>query len=508
MPSSNPHLVLRTSIWHCRIDIPADLRPAYGNRRILSKSLKTGDKLLARELAAVQAGQWKAEFRRIRDAKLRAGDRWREAVHDESKRLEAARNAMFLRTMQNSPPDTPSEIGRDQLKQLIDNLAADKRYDLLTEFRDLMSEGCTPETEAIWVQRYSRWMDKVVHHRATSQHLLDERQSAEAFTLIKDPASYKPKSPISATAQDRFAAFLSEQNDNERTRKAYLSHIKRFSTWMTTNGKTLTFDSVVEYLDSVSKARQTRQVQLAALSKFHKWAVRYEPYYRELMTDTRSPFEGHEHPKKGENAGHRWLEYSKQEAEKLHAAATAKGDTDLADLIAFACYTGCRIEELGRIRKETTIFDDAGIPVGFRVDESKTKSGIREIPLHPALTPIYLRRLEQPHGKGEYLFPGNDKTSLRLNGLSQRFSKLKRSEGFGDLHVFHSFRKTTATLLHQAGASPLTIPFILGHGVGNITFDVYSAGPSFEQKLEALGKLKFNFGSPSQNMRNNLINHP
>lgn len=494
MPSSNSHLVLRSSTWHCRIDIPADLRPAYGNRRILSISLRTGDKLLARELAAVQVGQWKAAFRALREDKLRAGDRWREAVHSEAKRLEDARNAMFLRTMQNTP-DTPSETGQDQLKQLIDDLAADKRYDLLTEFKDLVSEGYTPATKAAWVQRYSGWLDKVVHHRASARHLLDEKQSAEALTLIKDPSSYKPKSPISASAQDKFAAYYAEQSENERTRSVYLSHIKRFSTWLTTNGKELTFDSVAEYLDSISKARQTRIGHLAALRAFHKWATRYEPYYRELMGENRSPFDGHSHPKVGENAGESWTPYTRQEAEQLHAAATKKCDVDLADLIAFGCYTGCRIEELGRIRRETTIFDDSGKPIGFRVDDAKTPAGVRDIPLHPALLPIYERRLLSPQGASFALFPGNDRTKngLRLNALSQRFTKLKRAEGFGDRHVFHSFRKTTATMLQQSNASPLTIPFILGHEVGNITFDVYSAGPSFQQKLDAIQQLQFSF---------------
>ncbi|WP_411183934.1 DUF6538 domain-containing protein [Pseudomonas sp.] len=43
--------MLRSSTWHCRIEVPAYRRSAIGNRRILSKSLRTGNKALAKELA-------------------------------------------------------------------------------------------------------------------------------------------------------------------------------------------------------------------------------------------------------------------------------------------------------------------------------------------------------------------------------------------------------------------------------------------------------------------------
>lgn len=502
MPSQSNHLVLRSSTWHCRLDIPADLRPAYGHHRILSKSLKTGDKLLARELAAVQVGQWKAEFRKIRDAKLRAGDRWKESLASFSTEIEKITDPFILAMIKGEPlPSNAPEARtakedlalREGFARSLLSFAKQAGYpDLVGKLKSL--SAANPSTPVL-MHEISGLVREIAAYNAQSKHLLNGSELSEALVIAKSPKTYKPKSPISSTALDNFAAYYAQQNANARTRGVYLSNIKRFSKWLTTNGKELTFDSVAEYLDSVSKVRQTREGHLAALRKFHKWAVRYEPYYRELMGEKRSPFDNHEHPKVGENAGAPWIEYTRPEAEKLHAAAVSKGDTELADLIAFACYTGCRIEELGRIRKETTIFDDAGKPVGFHVDDAKTPAGVRDIPLHPALLPIFERRLRNPQGTSRALFPGNEKTKsgLRLSGLSQRFSKLKRAEGFSDRHVFHSFRKTTATMLQQANVPLLTIPFILGHETGTLTFDTYSAGPSFEQKLEAICKLQFSF---------------
>jgi integrase len=496
MPSSRQYLVQRATTWHCRIDIPADLRPAFGNRRILSTSLKTGDKQLAKELAAAQVGQWKAQFRSLREARARRGDSWKANAATIGRGLNEATRAHKIAVALDEPaPYEESSLLQPELVQALQAQFADPEY---AEALQALAEHRAAEGMAGQVALRDDIRDIVaaLFQEAISQgEALSPVESEELESLLSSPGGYKPKSPISASAQTQFASYLAEQNDNQRTRDVYLSHIKRLSNWLTTNGRELTFDTVADYLNTVSKVRQTRLGHLAALRKFHKWAVRYDAYYRDLLADKRSPFEGHEHPKVGANAGKSWIAYSRQEAEQLHAAAVAKDDPDLADLIAFACLTGCRIEELGRIRQETTIFDSAGQPIGFRVDESKTASGIREIPLHPALLPIYTRRLQKPHGATLALFPGNDKTKagIRLNALSQRFTKLKRAEGFGDQHVFHSLRKCTATMLQQAGVSPLTIPFILGHDVGNVTFDIYSAGPTFEQKLSAISALSFDF---------------
>lgn len=509
MPSRRQHLVQRATTWHCRIDIPGDLRPAFGNRRILSKSLRTGDKVLAKELAAVQVGQWKALFRSLREERTRAGDQWKADLATAAKAHYTKADTAILQAVRGTliakgrPTPTPASVEQG-LESYASNLTEFYRGvyriekelgipGLADELSALLDDDTTPLPAKL--QRYSEIQQRVLAHGAKARNLLPETGLAEALEIATAPETYRPKSPISASAQANFAAHLAEQNDNQRTRGVYLSSIKRFSTWLTTAGKELTFDSVADYLDSVSKSRQTRLGHLAALRKFHKWAARYNQYYRELFAEKRSPFDGHDHPKVGANAGESWAAYTRHEAERLHAAAVAKGDIDLADLIAFGAYTGCRIEELGRIRPAMTIFNDAGQPIGFRVDESKTASGIREIPLHPDLIPIYDKRLQAPQGATQALFPGNDQTAakLRLNALSQRFTKLKRQEGFSDRHVFHSLRKTTATMLQQAGVSPLTIPFILGHDVGNITFDVYSSGPSFDQKMEAITALDFDF---------------
>lgn len=80
--------------------------------------------------------------------------------------------------------------------------------------------------------------------------------------------------------------------------------------------------------------------------------------------------------------------YTVEQLTMIYVVATAKRDQPLVDLIALGGYTGCRIEELGRLIKETCT---GGM---FDIRDSKTNVGIRQVPIHPALRPLVARMLE------------------------------------------------------------------------------------------------------------------
>lgn len=501
------HILLRASTFHARIDVPADLRAAFGNRRVLSKSLKTGDALLARELAAVQVGAWKAEFRALRDARLRRDDNsWREKLSNAGQALDRSKRRQLLAAVYDQHP-ARTEAEADAILQALQSLFAESDADMKAvgtpqEQIDRANElirlklitsgvGLVP-----LIKEHNELTRQVTVAYAAKDHVLTPDEQAEAQALITSPGAYKPKSPLTRSLQGRFADYFATQSDNERTRFIALSKITTFSDWLSSEGRKLTFDAVAAFLDTLGTNRQTRQGYLWALRKVHKWACRYDQQYRTIFADKPSPFDGHEHPRVGKAAGGSWAAFKREEAEHLHRVAMEQDDIHLANLIEFACWTGCRIEELGRISIDTTMLDDQGKPVAFRVEDAKTRAGIREIPVHSQLQSLYQQLLEQAPAQNGYLFQGNDKTKsgIRLNALSQRFSKLKKSEGFSDQHVFHSFRKLTATMLEQAGAPALVIPSILGHQRQHITFDVYSTGSSMEQKQQAIELLAFDFG--------------
>lgn len=75
--------------------------------------------------------------------------------------------------------------------------------------------------------------------------------------------------------------------------------------------------------------------------------------------------------------------------------------------------------------------------------------------------------------------------------MSHKFGDLKTADGYGPLHVFHSIRKTVATLLENAGVLENVAADLLGHEKPRITYGLYSGGASMEVKRAAIEKLVY-----------------
>ena len=64
-----------------------------------------------------------------------------------------------------------------------------------------------------------------------------------------------------------------------------------------------------------------------------------------------------------------------------------------------------------------------------------------------------------------------------------------------DNAVFHSIRKTVATLLEQADVHENVTCDIVGHEkTATLNYDLYSGGTSMEQKRSAVEKIDYRFG--------------
>ena len=79
----------------------------------------------------------------------------------------------------------------------------------------------------------------------------------------------------------------------------------------------------------------------------------------------------------------------------------------------------------------------------------------------------------------------------RGNAIGKRFGRLKKELGFGKQYVFHSIRKTVATLLENAHVPEGVAADILGHDKPTMTYGLYSGGASMENKREAIETLKY-----------------
>jgi len=163
----------------------------------------------------------------------------------------------------------------------------------------------------------------------------------------------------------------------------------------------------------------------------------------------------------------------------------AASDKQLSNLIKLAMYTGCRIEELCSLHCDLVTDEHIEIVNG------KTKSSNRIIPIHSKIKRL-IRKLKRMSNDG-YIMSGlsSNKYGHRSNAIGKRFGRLKRRLFYDNSKVFHSFRKTFATQLEQAGVPEGVAADILGHDKPTMSYGLYSGGSSFQQKKSAVREINY-----------------
>ncbi|MEE9250028.1 MAG: tyrosine-type recombinase/integrase, partial [Alphaproteobacteria bacterium] len=178
-----------------------------------------------------------------------------------------------------------------------------------------------------------------------------------------------------------------------------------------------------------------------------------------------------------------WLPYTPEEAVRL--LKVAEGDTQLADVIRMAMYTGARREELCSLKVEHVKGDR------FEIVDAKTEAGVRTIPIHRQLSKT-IKRLVKDSEDG-YVLSGlkPNANGDRGDTIGKRFTRLKRSLGFSDRHTFHSWRGTVITMLERAGVPEGTVQDLIGHERSTLAGSTYSGKSTLEMRRDALAKLGY-----------------
>jgi len=169
----------------------------------------------------------------------------------------------------------------------------------------------------------------------------------------------------------------------------------------------------------------------------------------------------------------------------------------LHDAMRLALLTGMRLSEIARLRVR-----DVSAEV-ISVADSKTRAGVRKVPLHPALAALVARRCADKEPDAfllEELKAPNGRPERRGQKVGERFTTYRRDLGLDERDAgrrqanadFHSFRRWHITKLEQAGVAPHLIAALVGHEEGRdfLALIRYSAGPSPSQLLEALKRVQ------------------
>ncbi|VVO59269.1 site-specific integrase [Pseudomonas fluorescens] len=485
--------------WHARMSIPADVQKAFGGKKIFSKSLETGLRSEAMNRRLPVLTQWKGEIAAIRAQIKDLKENWRSELAARIHALDKHTGERFLAAARRplvTGERTPEELESLQVGVLGALISLYKTaYALesdgipgvakLLSTHDVLQANSPVEL----VQRAAAFKRELTALVAEHQYGLNPSEVTEAKAIVKDPAVYKPKSPITKARLETFREYRKARGISAKNIDAQQSKLEKLSAFLGTTGKPLDFDCVSEWLDSLKVASKTKQQYLNAGNTFWKWAMKHDVRWREDFRGAVTPFENHDLPQlrgRGKVDAQR-LAFEISDLSALHAGAHEKKLNTLADLILLGTYTGARIEELCQLRTEHVITPD-GVQ-SFNIADSKTAAGIRVVPVHPALKPLVRRLMDD--SKDGYLVPSDSKNKYgkRSDLLSKAFGRLKKSLGFGPLHVFHSIRKTAITQLVRADVTGTLIAELVGHETGTVTYDVYSQGASAAQKLAAISKL-------------------
>jgi integrase len=183
----------------------------------------------------------------------------------------------------------------------------------------------------------------------------------------------------------------------------------------------------------------------------------------------------------------RILGSSQIEPERVDPFAGVMSLVSSKDIIALGAYTGARINELACLK-----VSDITEAQSFKITDSKTRAGIREIPIHPAIESL-VERLKKD-ATTAYLIPSESENQYddRGDAVGKRFGRLKKYLGFtARSQVYHSIRKTLITLIENAGVSEGVAADIVGHEKQTMTYGLYSMGSELEIKREALSRARY-----------------
>ena len=186
-----------------------------------------------------------------------------------------------------------------------------------------------------------------------------------------------------------------------------------------------------------------------------------------------------------------YLPFSVSDVVRLRQAAQEIGDTVLEQYIDIAQWTGMRLAEIAQLSAQESIVTVDGIECLKVKEDAKTKAGSgRLVPIANTLaTRVSLQQLPSPPAP-KLNKKTNKLVAYEAQDVGKRFGRLKTKMGYGKQHVFHSIRKTTATVFEQAGVPEGVTADIIGRAKQTMTYGLYSGGTSVEQRKRAVDAME------------------
>lgn len=435
--AGNQYLQKRRQTWYVRVPIPPTLRPLYGGKECLIRSLKTRDLTEARYLRHEAVAEIQREFRVKRTGKPP------EAVLEEALKLREA----ILRA-DHRDVDSTGHSDRDTLEFVAETMAeeveaAHGEATARTVYRIATGKGL-PTSIAL-----ERWL-KDIEGTIKNGTVADHRHAVRLFVEFSGDMCVEDVARIDAG---------------------------RFTT---------------DVLKAGGQASpKTINKKLSSLSAMWKWLRKRGLVNKENPWEGQGDYTRRTKAKKSEKRPYtadELVRLLKADPRQVYASDTYA--PAIWDLMRLSLLTGARLDELCSLRVEDVDSQQRTI----WIQEGKTEAAERDLPIVDRIWPIIERRVKG--ARDGYLFwelPPGGPDKKRGWTTTKRFTAFRRRV-LGDTGAqvdFHSFRRSFATYLERASTvsravNASVISELMGHEKGTLALDGYSGGLRLEDRREAL----------------------
>lgn len=134
---------------------------------------------------------------------------------------------------------------------------------------------------------------------------------------------------------------------------------------------------------------------------------------------------------------------------------------EYTDILLILLYTGLRINELLQLKNENIHLNERYL----FVEKSKTKAGIRKVPIHKKIAPLIEARIKP---ENIYLLPNRQGNPIDKNSFRKsQFYRLRKQLNFD--HIIHETRHTFISQCNRLNLNEVAVQRIIGHANINIT---------------------------------------
>lgn len=273
---------------------------------------------------------------------------------------------------------------------------------------------------------------------------------------------------ITKATIEQFEAYLHKEERSNDTVDNYIRNVRELAAWLA--GQAVTKEQLVAWKDALQAKRlqpTTVNAKLAAIGCFLR-VMGWQDCQVRFLRVQRRVFREKE------------KELTREEYEKLLAAAQQQGSARLALLLETICATGVRVSEVQYITVEAARRGRADVTM---------KGKIRTILIPNKLCRKLLKYAKQTKTASGKIFLTRNGTALSRKQIWAEMKSLCQAAGVSPGKVFpHNLRHLFATVFYRACHDIVKLADVLGHSrIETTRIYLVTTGFEYAKQLEQLG---------------------